>query len=51
MNNSIITEKEKQLESNLAEKLSKLSESELAIIVGLIDGIVIAKQISKAKSA
>lgn len=51
MNNKIITEKEKQLESRLAEKLSELSDMELSVIIGLIDGLVIAKQMCKSDPA
>ena len=45
--NSIITEQEKVTEAKLAERLSRLTDSEISVVVGLIDGMVLAKQINK----
>ena len=45
--NSIITEQEKVTEAKLAERLSRLTENEISVVVGLIDGMLLAKQINK----
>ena len=45
--NSIITEKEKVTETKLAERLSRLTDNEISVVVGLIDGMLLAKQINK----
>ena len=45
--NSIITEQEKVTETKLAERLSRLTDNEISVIVGLIDGMLLAKQINK----
>ena len=45
--NSIITEQEKVTEAKLAERLSRLTDNEISVIVGLIDGMLLAKQINK----
>ena len=45
--NSIITEQEKVTEAKLAERLSRLTDNEISVVVGLIDGMLLAKQINK----
>lgn len=45
--NSIITEQEKVTETKLAERLSRLTDNEISVVVGLIDGMLLAKQINK----
>ena len=45
--NSIITEQEKVTEIKLAERLSRLTDKEISVVVGLIDGMLLAKQINK----
>lgn len=45
--NSIITEQEKVTEAKLAERLSRLTDKEISVVVGLIDGMLLAKQINK----
>ena len=45
--NSIITEKEKVTETKLAERVSRLTDNEISVVVGLIDGMLLAKQINK----
>ena len=44
--NSIITEQEKVTEAKLAERLSRLTDNEISVVVGLIDGMLLAKQIN-----
>ena len=44
--NSIITEQEKVTEIKLAERLSRLTDNEISVVVGLIDGMLLAKQIN-----
>ena len=44
--NSIITEQEKVTEAKLAERLSRLTDKEISVVVGLIDGMLLAKQIN-----
>ena len=44
--NSIITEQEKVTETKLAERLSRLTDNEISVVVGLIDGMLLAKQIN-----
>ena len=45
--NSIITEQEKVTEAKLAERLGRLTDNEISVVVGLIDGMLLAKQINK----